>query len=182
MRGSRRVEPVDRFRHDAYRGVKADAVVGSEQVVVECLGHTDDRRTVIGQPRRYSVRAVAADGDQCVEVLLDSGQDPFAPTRRTVEVVARRAEQGSTLGDDALKVVSDEWTSGVFTGQAGPAVGDADDLVTVSNRHLADGPNGRVEAGRVATRRKNTDTQCNSSEPNRLNLRRVYDGFIAMSK
>ena len=103
-------------------------------------------------------------------MFLDSGQDAFAPTRRTVEVVARRAEQGSTLGDDALKVVSDEWSSGVFAGQAGPAVGYADDLVTVSNRHLADGPNGRVEAGRVATRRKNTDTQCNSSEPNRLNL------------
>jgi len=38
MRRRRRVEPVDRFTHDADRGVKADAVVGAEQVVVEVLG------------------------------------------------------------------------------------------------------------------------------------------------
>jgi hypothetical protein len=60
-----------------------------------------------------------------------------------------------------------ERTSGVFVRETGPAIGDADDFVTVAQGHLADGPNSRVEAGRVATRRENTDTQCSSSEPNR---------------
>jgi len=168
MRRRRRVEPVDRFTHDADRGVKADAVVGAEQVVVEGLGHADDGRPVIGQPRRNSVRTVAANGDQRIEMLIDGGQHPFATARRAVEVVARGAEQRSALGDDALEVAREEGTTGVFAGQSGPAVGDADDFVSVAQGHLADGPDGRVEAGRVATRRKNTDAQCNSSEPNRL--------------
>ena len=83
----------------------------------------------------------------------------------------------AALGDDALEVARDEGTTGVLTGQSGPAVGDADDFVTVANGHLADGPNGRVESGRVATRRENPDTQCNSSEPNRPNSTQGFCGL-----
>ncbi len=158
VRRGRGVEPVERFSDDAHRGVKANAVVRAHEVVVERLGHANDGGTALGEPVRDALGAVATNGDQGVEVFAQGVEDPFAATLGVVEVVAGRAEQGAALADDAGEFLGDELSTRIVTREPGPAVGDADEFVSVAKGHHAQPANRRVQARRVATSGKNTYT------------------------
>ena len=122
--GGGRVQPVERFGHDAHRSVKANAVVRAHQVVVQGLGHADDRRAALGQPIRDPLGAVAADGDEGVEVSAMRVEDPFTAALGVVEVVAGRAEQGAALSNDAAQFFGGGRPSRVIAREPGPAVSD----------------------------------------------------------
>ena len=109
------------------------------------------------------MRAVTADRYQGVQVFVYGGQYSFSSARWVIEVVARGAEQRPALGNDPLEVFGEQRCPGEFGREPGPSVGDTDDLMTVAKCHLTDRANSRVQPGRVTSRGKNPDTQCNSS-------------------
>ncbi len=157
VRGGGRVESVERLGHDADGGVEADAVVRAGQIVVEGLGHAHHGCAAVGQPVRDPLRSVAADGDQSVDVFVDGPKHALASTRWIVQVVAASAEQRPALADDAAQVLGREGDTFELAHQSGPAVRDADDLVAVAQRHVADGSYSRVQSRGVAARGENTD-------------------------
>ena len=62
-----RVQAVDRVGRDLHRGLEAEGVVGAREVVVDRLGHADDRHAVGGELRGDAERVLAADRDQRVD-------------------------------------------------------------------------------------------------------------------
>ena len=80
-----RVQPVDRLGADRDRGVEAECVVGSREIVVDRLRDPHDREVVLGvQACRDTERVLAADRHERVEALrremlehtLDRAFDP----------------------------------------------------------------------------------------------------------
>src|SRR5665213_3427758 len=110
--------------------------------------------------------SVAANRNEGIEMFVNSIQNPLATTFGLVEVVARGAEQGATLGDHSLEVARNERAAGVVRRQSRPSIGDANDFVTVAYGHLTNRTNSGIESGRVASSRQNTDSHCTSSKPN----------------
>ena len=102
--------------------------------------------------------AVATDRHQGVEVLVDRRQDALTAPFGVVEVVSGGAEQGAALGDDPAKVLRLEGRAGVFRRQSRPAVGDTDDLMAVTDRHLTNGANRGIQPRSVAPCRQDTDS------------------------
>ena len=66
---SRGVQSIDCIGRDLHRGVEAERDVGSDDVVVDGLRHSDDRQTSLCmQPRPNGQRSVATDHDQRTEI------------------------------------------------------------------------------------------------------------------
>ena len=65
------METVERLGDNIYSGVETYAEIGPGQVVVKRFGYSDHRCAAFGEPVGDALRAVAADGHQGVEVLVD---------------------------------------------------------------------------------------------------------------
>jgi hypothetical protein len=101
VRGSRRVEAVERLGDNTYCGIEAYAVVSSLQVIVEGLGYSHDRSPSFSEPVGNSLRTVATNCHQRVKVLVNGGEYTISTALGIIEVVTRRAEQRPALTHDA---------------------------------------------------------------------------------
>ncbi len=171
MRDGGRVETIERFGDDADGCIEANAVLRAGEIVVERLWHAHDRGTALSQPIRDSLGAVAADRDKSVKILVDSGEYEVAAALRLVEAVASSPEQRAALANDASKVARGKRGTFKITDETGPTVRDANNLVSVSQRHLADCANSGVQTGRVASGSENTDSHDFSFTRPRTSLR-----------
>ena len=146
-------------------GVEAEGDVGHGDVVVDGLGQGDDVHARLGQPIGVFLGAAAAEADQGVEVMALIVVDDhlghvqhLAADRHLVRLVAAGAEDGAAQGEDARQHFALE-QNGAVLHQAAKAVAEADDLHVVGvEGALADGADGRIEAGAVAARGQHTDT------------------------
>ncbi len=166
------VQAVDRLGGDADRGVEAEGVVGGAQVVVDRLGDADDVQPLGGQRGRDAEGVLAADGHQRVDAEV--GQ--VAPHLLDAvvhlhHVRAGAAQDGAAAGQDAARRV-DVQRHGDLLQRPPPAVAEAEELVAVDLRALADdGADDRVEAGAVATAGEDADAHLDAP-PGRSSGRR----------
>jgi hypothetical protein len=133
------VEAVDRVGRDLERGIEAEGEVRGPEVVVDRLGHAQDRQVVLVVEARGSAeRVLAPDRDQAVEVealerLADTGRAVVA-----LEGVGPRGTQdGPAPREDASGGFDRELLEEVLERSA-PAVAKADDGVAVVVDPLAD--------------------------------------------
>ncbi len=85
-------------------------------------------------------------------MFFDGPEHTVAAARRIVETVARGAQQGAALTDDAAQVFRGERFAFEVAHQSGPAVCDANNLVAVAHGHATNGSNGRVQTRCVTAR------------------------------
>jgi hypothetical protein len=158
VRLGRGVEPVDRLGADRHRGVEAEGVVGSGQVVVDRLRHADDRQALLGvQARGDAERVLAADGDERIEPLREGCQHPVDAALDLVRVRPARADDRSAAREDAGDLARPERLE-VVLDQPPPAGADPDDVVPAVERPPGDGADDRVQPGAVAPAGEHSDT------------------------
>ena len=84
------VQAIDRVGGEAHRGVEAERVRRLDDVVVDGLGHADERHAALVELVRDGQRAVAADDDQRVELQLvehlDAARRVVRACRRTCSI------------------------------------------------------------------------------------------------
>src|SRR5262249_31440470 len=131
--------------------VKPEGVVGAVQVVVDRLGHSYDRQSVLlEEPGRDTEGVLAADGHKCVQARsLDCVQDAADAAVELVGVRPRGAEDGSSAGQDPRDLARPERLELVLD-QPSPPVPDADNLVPALERPAPDGTDDRVQARAVS--------------------------------
>ena len=153
-----RVQPVDGLGRDPDGRVEAEGVVGRREVVVDRLGHADDRKLLLCmQPGGYSQSVFAADRNEgtkafAPEVVEHAGQVALL----LVRVRARRAEDGSAPGQDSGDLARAEGLE-LSLDEPTPAFPDSDDLRTLLQGAPGDRPDDRVQAGAVAPTRQDAD-------------------------
>ena len=162
------VQAIDGVGREADRGVEAEAVGGLDDVVVDGLGHADERDAALGELVGDGQGAVAADHHQAVQAQLVEHVDAalrvvalaVARLDRVEERVAAvdraedRAADAQDAGDvlrhqDAVPVRLDEAVEAVLEAEAGDAV--------VVGR-LDHGANDRVQPRGVAAAGEYSDT------------------------
>src|SRR4051812_32495944 len=153
------VQAIDRVGGDLHRGLKAEREVRGREVVVDRLGHADDRDPVLVQLAGDAERVLATDRDQRVQVAgLERGLDLVQAVLDLVDVGAGRPEDRPAAMQDPARAVEREVTRLVVQ-YAGPAVAEADELVPVGIDALADdGPDDRIEPGAVAAAGEHADS------------------------
>ena len=154
-----RVQPVDRLGGDGQRRVEAERVVGRREVVVDRLGHADDReRVLLEEPRGDAERVLAADGDERVEPLrCEVLEHALDAVLELVRVRPRRAEDRAAARQDPRDRAVVERLE-LALDEPAPALADADHLVAAverAPRHRADD---RVQTRAVAS----AGEECNS--------------------
>src|SRR4029079_13006957 len=130
--------------------------VGSSDVVVDRLRDTDDRDSLVDEPRRRAQRAVAADHHEGVEALtVERRRDRRATLAVDVRVAARGAEHRAAALEQPPDRVPVELAGPGFH-QAVPAAEYPDHLGLVAALRARHEPTQRrVEAGAVAAPREN---------------------------
>src|SRR5712692_9302416 len=177
-------EAIDHLNGAGDAGAEADAVVGAGDVVVHGLGNADDFEAFFVEANAIAERVVAADGDESIdakpgEILEDFGSEVvllggefvlemrgdagFADAAR---IGAGRMEKGAAGAAGAIDdlFVEKEEIVGIVVilfanhvDEAGPAVANADDLVTFADGAESDATNGGVETGNVAASGEDAD-------------------------
>src|SRR5207245_1124004 len=138
----------------------ADAVVGLGEIVVDGLRDADHADALLVQPLRDPEGVVAADCDQGVDAPApDALEHGAARGLVLARVSPRRAEDGSALAEDAIRVPHPEWPWLRLSEQPGPAVRDAEDVVTERCRAEDDRADRRVQPGGVAAAGEDSDAQ-----------------------
>ena len=66
-------QTVNALKHRVHGGVKADGVVGRGDIVVDRTGHSDGGDAADGKIGRTAEGAVAADGDDGVDIIAAAG-------------------------------------------------------------------------------------------------------------
>src|SRR5690606_9693961 len=153
-----RVDAIDRLGRDRHGRVEADRAVGPPHVVVDRLGDADDPHPGLGDLVRRVHRAVPADAYEGLDLLrLERRADRLEPALGAVRVEPRRARHRPAERQDVAHVRAGQVVH-VTLDHAAPAVAESDDRVPVRHPVLDDGPDGRVEAGDVATAGEQTDS------------------------
>ena len=151
MRLRGRVQAVDRIGGDHHGRIEPEGVVGRVEVVVDRLGHADDRQAVLGQLRRHAQRVFAADRDECVDSEIGEVALDLLDTALDLDRVgARGAEDRAAARQDAAHR-GDVEGHGDALERALPSVTEPDEVIAV----LADAPaddrsDDRIEAGAIA--------------------------------
>ena len=95
-------QPVDAFHRRVGGGIKADGVIGADDVVVDGAGDANHRDAELGQILRAPERTVAADGHQTVQPQQLAGVGRLLLALPGAELVAPGAVQdGAAPVDDA---------------------------------------------------------------------------------
>jgi hypothetical protein len=154
------VEPVERFGDPAHRGVKADAVVSKGEVVVHGLGDADHRPTVVRQPGGHREGVVAADGDQGIQLSpTEVAEDLLAAALALHRVGPGASQHGASELEDAREEAAVQLHEVAIADQAGPAVLDTNDSITVGEGTPAHPADRRVEPGSVTAPGEDADAQ-----------------------
>ena len=129
------VQPVDRIGGYLHGGLKAEGEIGGADVVVDRLGHTNERQPLLAQAQRHAERVLAADRDQRVQALaLEGLLDPLQRTHATVEGVgARGAEDRAAARQYPRGAIARELDR-VLLEHARPAVAKADEARLAQRR------------------------------------------------
>ena len=166
MRRRRSVNAVDDLRRNVHRRVEAEREVRAVQVVVNCLGQTDDVQPFLGKEVRRLVRAIAAESDKAVKFQILVGlfhrgnlvHVILANLAHIAEGRARRAKNRAAKGQDAGELAALHLLI-VARDESPIAVVDADNLrVKQFIRRAGHAADCRVQAGAVAAAGQNTDS------------------------
>ena len=142
----RGVQPVDGVRGDHHRGVEAEGEVGGVDVVVDGLGHADDRQALLVHARGGRERPLAADGDDGADaVALHRALHPLQAVLHLEGVDAAGAEDGAAAVQDAARRLAGE-PEVVILQQALPPVAQAHHLEAVLRAPAHHGANDGIES------------------------------------
>ena len=149
--------------HGFHNGIQcrivSDRRIGTEQVVIDGSGHSDDREIVFRRENaRSAERTVAADHHQCVDALgghVLIGE--FAAFGCHELHAAGRLEDRTPLLDDVAYVLGFE-RDDLIGDQSFVTPHDPFDLKAVINCGTRDRPDCRVHARRIAAGCQNADT------------------------
>ncbi len=98
------VEPVDGVDGDLHGGVEAEGELGAREVVVDGLGHADDRHAELVQLVGHPQRVLAADGDEGVDAEpFEAGPAGVDPSVDGERVGPRRAQDGAAAWERATQ-------------------------------------------------------------------------------
>ena len=168
MRFRGRVQAIDRVGRERDRGVEAEAIRRPDNVVVDRLGHTDDRDSAMTELMRNCKGAVAADYDQRaeshfvehVDAAVGIVVDAFRRRHRVRERVAavRGAENRPTEPENAGDVARGEDARSPGLDQAIETVFETNDFNSAVGRGLDDGADDGVESRRVAAAGEDTQS------------------------
>src|SRR6266849_1844521 len=152
------MQAVDGFGRDFDGGDEAEGQIGSVDVVVDGLGHADQRQTLneeLGGHGKGSFAAHANDGvDAVVRDGLSNTLDAVGHGER---LHPRRTQHRAAARQDAAHALDIEAYPAVFD-HAQPTVGEADDLVAIRALGFANNrSNDRVEAWAITTAGQHTD-------------------------
>ena len=168
--GGRRVQAIEGVGRAVDRAIEAERERRGREVVVDRLGHADDRDAEFVELLGDRQRAVAADANQSFEVqLLDRRGDAFEQLGLDFDAIVhadgggeaalvRRAENRAALVEDAGRVLRRE--RDVLHGivEAFVALEKADAVVAEAPAGLRRAANHRVESGAVAAAGENADS------------------------
>jgi len=102
VRGGGRLEAVNRLQRNVERGIYANGDVAACQVVVNGGGHAHDREAHLPEGQGAGLRAIAADDDQGINILLVQGAHRLEAALLGLELRgARAAQDRAALLDDA---------------------------------------------------------------------------------
>ncbi len=146
-----RVDAVDRFAYHIARRIKPERVVGSPQIVVDRLGHADHFDSFFMQLLRHRQRVVAADGNQCVDlVLVNRGGTSINAVRTLRRVGARGAQNGSSAGQNSAHRIQVQHHALVFD-QTAPALQETHEFIVIVKHALPHhGADDRVQPRAIA--------------------------------
>jgi hypothetical protein len=169
VRLRRGVEPVDRVGRDLHGGLEAEREVGAGEVVVDRLGDADDGDARLRELAGDAERVLAADRDERVEPqLVERGPDAIQPVLLLEHVGPGGAEDRPAAMQDAARALVGQLHR-VGGEYAGPAVAEADELVSVRVDPLAhDGADDGVEAGAVPASGQKSDSSHIARQPTRI--------------
>ena len=160
------MQAIDRLGGHGDRGVEAEGVVGRGQIVVDGLRHGDDRNAHVAQPLSDAESAVAADGDEAVDLQfadvtddLAGAVDAIAATVGILERIAAvgRPQQRAAFRKDAANGLSSQGDDGLRQ-QPFEAELNAEDVKVVIAGGADRGANDGVEARAVAAAGQNSDS------------------------
>ena len=61
---------IDGFSSCFHRGLEAEGIVGTDQIIINRLGNADHRYPLLGEKFRGSHGAVAADNNQSIDAIF----------------------------------------------------------------------------------------------------------------
>ena len=153
------MQPVNGFHRSVDGGVEAETEVGPAQVVVDGLGNADDVDALLEQLLPNTIRIVAADGDQRVELVV---LQRFHAARQSAFALGRVGSRGAQDGAAARQDAGDGLViqrHRLVLQDAPPAFHKADKLVVVVQNTLAhDRPDHRIEPRTIAAASQNADS------------------------
>ena len=156
----RGLQAVDRLGGDLDRRVEPEGHLGPGQVVVDGLGHADDREAQLVQSFRRAQCVISADGHHRIEPeRLDGGLDTVGTIVSGERIGAGRS-RGSCLPWSRWTGTDRRPSETVlFSMRPAPAVEEADELVAVmddtTDHH---GPDDRVQPRAVTTTGEHADS------------------------
>src|SRR5262249_17081691 len=158
VRLGRGVQTVDRLGRNEDRGVKPERVVGTAEVVVDCLRNPDDGEAVLlVQPARHPECVLAADRDESVEACaLERLDDTFDTFIQLVWIRPGRPENRPAARQDPRDLARPERLE-LVRDEPAPAVPHADDLVSPLKGPPPDGADDRVQPWTVTATSKDAD-------------------------
>jgi len=164
MAMGRTVQPVDRLRGDAERGIVAEADIGLGHVIVDRLWEGNHVQPMLHQVVGILLRPATPQANQRGQVvsavIVDNnvGHIPHrAGNGHGVGLVATGAQNGSSLRDYARERCRIQQLGPVFH-QAAKAVAKADHLHAITSQEgLADPPDSCIESRAVTSGSQNPD-------------------------
>ena len=112
------------------------------------------------KPLRHAERVVPADGDERVDAPASDALEHGAARRVVLAGIgAGGAEDRPAVAQDPVRVPHPEDARLALAQETGPAIRDAEDLVTERGRAQNDRADRRVEPGGVAAAGENPDPQ-----------------------
>lgn len=144
------LEPVQCLGRHRHRRVETEGDIGAGDVVVDGLGHADDRQAGLAEQPSRLEGALAADRDDGVDAEVRAApRGQFRAAAQLARLYTGRAQDRAAQGQDSADRVEGQ-RAVVTVQQAAPAVFEADDLVAViGDTAVDDGSDHGIEAGAV---------------------------------
>ena len=154
------VQAVDGLGGDLQCGVVAECHIGAVDIVIDGLGHPDNRHTLLVEPVRGRQGSLATDRDQHVDPVVLQGLLDIGQTgAQFLRVGPGGSEHGAALGQQPLVAVVVVELDAPVLQQPPPAVEETDHRGVVAGiTGPDDGADDGIEAGAIAAAGENSDT------------------------